>query len=191
MRTPSTLLALTLLGIAGPVLAHPGHESFSFLTGFAHPLGGLDHLLAMLAAGLYAAHHDGRQRWLLPAGFVLTMLVGAGLSATGFMLPAVETGIATSVLVLGLFVASAVRLPLVFALPSISLFALFHGYAHHTEMGDSLLLGYALGFALATALLHATGWVIGHGLRQRDWGLGARRLAGAFIALAGLVLLGG
>ncbi|MDX5445820.1 MAG: HupE/UreJ family protein, partial [Zoogloeaceae bacterium] len=94
--------ALPLALFAGAALAHPGHESASFFSGFGHPIGGADHLLAMLAVGLLAARQAGRARWALPAAFVLTMLAGAGLGAIGVALPAVETGIALSVLVLGL-----------------------------------------------------------------------------------------
>ena len=97
-------------GFSAAALAHPGHESASFLSGFNHPLGGLDHLLAMLAVGLYAAQQAGRARWSLPAGFVLAMLLGAALGASGIRLPAVEAGIAASVLVLGLLLAFATGL---------------------------------------------------------------------------------
>ena len=110
-RFRSMLAAAALASLSGAALAHPGHAPASFATGFAHPLGGLDHLLAMLAVGLYAARQAGAARLLLPAGFVLAMLAGAGLGALGLALPAVEAGIAASLLVLGLLVALAARLP--------------------------------------------------------------------------------
>lgn len=190
MRKHFPLLALSLLCFASPALAHPGHESVSFLSGFSHPFGGLDHLLAMLALGLYAMSQTQARSWLLPAGFVLTMLLGAGLGAIGVALPAVEAGIATSVLVFGLLIALVVRLPLAASLPLVSLFALFHGHAHHAEMGGSTLMSYALGFALATALLHAAGWLIGHYLPRSRLGEYAKRAAGGLTALTGALMLG-
>lgn len=176
---------------AGASAAHPGaHESASFLSGFSHPLGGVDHLLAMLAVGLYAARQGGRQRWALPSAFVLAMLAGAGADALGIALPAVEAGIAASVLVLGLLIATAARLPVAVALPLVAVFALFHGHAHHAEMGDSTLLAYTVGFALATAALHAAGFLVGRWLPQTVWGQRLQRASGALIAGAGAVFLG-
>lgn len=183
--------ALALAVYAGSAAAHPGHhEAAGFVAGFAHPLGGADHLLAMLAVGLYAARQPGAARWALPAAFVLAMLAGAGLSAAGVHLPAVEAGIALSVLALGLLLAFVVRLPLVAAVPMVAAFAVFHGYAHHTEMGGNGVLGYVGGFALATAMLHGAGYLLAS--RMADSGPAAivRRLAGGLIAGAGLVLLG-
>lgn len=185
------LITLALTLATGSALAHPGHESASFLSGFAHPLAGLDHLLAMFAVGLYAVSQAQRVRWLLPTAFVLAMLAGAGLGAVGAGLPAVEAGIAASVLVLGLLIAFMVRLPLAASLPLVALFALFHGHAHHAEMGDGTLATYAVGFALATALLHATGWLIGRWLPEARWAMRARRVAGGLIAGAGVAFLVG
>lgn len=190
MRKQYPLLSLSLLCLASPALAHPGHESMSFMSGLIHPFGGLDHVLAMLAVGLYAMSQAQRRRWLLPVGFVLAMLLGAVLGASGFGLPMVETGIATSVLVLGLLIALVVRLPLALSVPLVAVFALFHGHAHQAEMGDSAVMTYALGFALATALLHAAGWAIGQWLPVTGWALEAKRAAGGLIALAGAVMLG-
>jgi urease accessory protein len=185
--------ALITLGLAlatSSALAHPGHESASFLSGFAHPFAGLDHLLAMFAVGLYAVSHARRARWLLPAVFVLAMLAGAGLGALGVAVPAVEAGIAASVLVFGLLIAFVVRLPLATALPLVAVFALFHGHAHHAEMGDGTLAAYAVGFALATALLHAAGWLMGRCLPQTPWAIHAQRVTGGLIAGAGVMFLG-
>lgn len=181
---------VAFFGFSAAALAHPGHESASFLSGFNHPLGGLDHLLAMLAVGLYAAQQAGRARWSLPAGFVLAMLLGAALGASGIRLPAVEAGIAASVLVLGLLLAFAVRLPLAASLPLVALFALFHGHAHHAEMGAASLLTYAIGFALATALLHAVGFMLARWMPENRAGFAAKRIAGACMAAIGGVLLG-
>ncbi|MFU2486929.1 HupE/UreJ family protein [Thauera sp. WH-1] len=186
----SALAALALATASGAALAHPGHESASFFSGFAHPLGGLDHLLAMLAVGLVAARQSGRARWMLPAGFVLAMLAGAGLGVLGLALPAVEAGIAASVLVFGLLIALAARLPLMASLPLVAVFALFHGHAHHAEMGGASLATYAVGFALATALLHGAGYALARWTPQTRVGERIRRVAGGAIAGTGAVLLG-
>jgi len=190
MHPNRALITLGLALASGSALAHPGHESASFFSGLAHPLGGADHLLAMLAVGLYAARQGAGQRWALPAAFVLAMLAGAGLSVLGLALPTVETGIAASVLVLGLLIAFAARLPMATALPLVAGFALFHGHAHHTEMGSSTLLTYVAGFALATAALHAAGYLLGRQLPQTVWAQRLQRAAGALIAGAGVVFLG-
>lgn len=187
---PSALLAIALATASGAVFAHPGHEGASFLSGFAHPFGGLDHLLAMLAVGLYAALQPGAARWMLPAGFVVAMLGGAGLGALGVALPAVEAGIAASVLVLGLLIAFSARLSVAASLPLVAAFALFHGHAHHAEMAGASLAIYAPGFALATALLHGLGYAVARWSPQTVVGERVRRVAGAAIAGTGAMLLG-
>jgi len=190
MKTRSALAAVVLATASGAALAHPGHESASFFTGFTHPLGGLDHLLAMLAVGLYAARQPGATRWMLPAGFVLAMLAGAGLGAIGVALPAVEAGIAASVLVFGLLIALAARLPLTVSLPLVAAFALFHGHAHHAEMGGASLVTYAAGFALATALLHGAGYAIARWMPETRVGNAIKRVAGLLVAGVGGAMLG-
>lgn len=184
-------LALVFALAAAPALAHPDHGAASLASGLAHPLGGLDHLLAMLAVGLFAARQPGDARWMLPTGFVLAMLAGAGLGALGLALPAVEAGIAASLLVLGLLVALAARLPLTASLALVAAFALFHGHAHHAEMGDATLLGYSLGFALASATLHAAGLALARAFPDSRGGRLALRLGGGGIAGVGVALLGG
>lgn len=129
----------------------------SLASGLAHPLGGLDHLLAMLAVGLFAARQRGGARWMRCRRLRAGDAGGAALSAAGIALPAVETGIAASVLVFGLLIASLARLPLAAALPLVAAFALFHGHAHHAEMGAGSAFAYTAGFALATAALHLAG----------------------------------
>lgn len=190
MKTRSALAAVVLATASGAALAHPGHESASFFTGFTHPLGGLDHLLAMLAVGLYAARQPGATRWMLPAGFVLAMLAGAGLGAIGVALPAVEAGIAASMLVFGLLIALAARLPLTVSLPLVAAFALFHGHAHHAEMGGASLVTYATGFALATALLHGAGYAIARWMPETRVGNAIKRVAGLLVAGVGGAMLG-
>lgn len=185
MKTRYVFAAVALAAASGAALAHPGHESASFFTGFTHPLGGLDHLLAMLAVGLYAARQPGATRWMLPVGFVLAMLAGAGLGALGVALPAVEAGIAASVLVFGLLIALAASLPLTVSLPLIAALALFHGHAHHAEMGGASLVTYAAGFALATGLLHGAGYVIARWIPQTRAGNVIKRVAGLMVGGVG------
>ncbi|HLS56840.1 MAG TPA: HupE/UreJ family protein [Zeimonas sp.] len=187
---PSRLLApLVLAGFSGTALAHSGHGSASFFSGFVHPFGGVDHLLAMLAVGLYAALQRNAARRALPAAFVVAMLAGAGLGAAGLALPAVESGIALSVLVAGLAVAFAAQVPIAASLLLVAGFALCHGYAHQAEIGDAAFAGYATGFAIATAMLHAIGFVVGRWLPETPVARAMRRTAGGFVAGAGAVLL--
>lgn len=189
------LPAVALVSVAAPALAHPGHDADGFAGGFAHPFGGFDHLMAMLAVGLWAVQYAGRPSatqpralWLLPASFVLAMAAGFGLGIAGVTLPGVEAGIALSVLMLGLIVAFAVRPPLPAAMAVTALFALFHGHAHATEMGDAPMLAYAGGMLLATAVLHGIGLSVARLAQQFSLGM-LTRAAGAAVALAGVVIL--
>ncbi|MCK9260504.1 MAG: HupE/UreJ family protein [Azoarcus sp.] len=190
MSKPRALVALALLLTAGAATAHPGHETISFASGFGHPLGGIDHMLAMLAVGLYAAHQRGTARWALPAGFIAAMLSGAALGAAGIALPGVEAGVSASLLVFGLLIAFAVRLPLTAAIPLISAFALFHGHAHHAEMASNAFVSYTAGFALATAALHAIGYLAACHMPESRFGAYVRRTIGLAIGGAGILLLG-
>lgn len=190
-----TMSAMMVLA-AGTAFAHPGHPgnepvALGFAGGLAHPFGGFDHLLAMVAVGLWAIQHGGRALWLLPLSFVLPMAGGFALALAGVTLPGVEAGIALSVLVLGLAVAFAARPPLVAAMAVTAVFALLHGHAHGSEMGDaSNALLYAGGMVLATALLHAGGLVAAR-LAQQIAMPALTRAAGAAVALAGIVILVG
>ncbi|HCK79990.1 MAG TPA: HupE/UreJ family protein [Candidatus Competibacter sp.] len=183
------LLGLALLGVSGVAHAHTlGLPHLDFATGLGHPVSGLDHILAMVAVGLWAAQLGGRALWWVPLTFVLTMAAGSAPGFLGVPSPAVESGIAGSVLALGLLVAFAARLPLAGSLALVGMFALFHGYAHGAEMAaGSSALWYSLGFILATALLHGAG--IGVGLVARR-GAAAQilRLGGAAIAASGVLL---
>jgi urease accessory protein len=187
--TLKNILACTLLLLVPSLaFAHPGHAQSGWLAGMGHPLGGLDHLLAMLAVGLWAAQQKGAARWLLPVTFVTTMLVGGVLGLEGVSLPAMESGIAASVLALGLAVALAVRPPLVLATLATALFALFHGVAHGLELpAMASSWSYAAGFVLVTASLHAVGYAAVRYLPQAAAPL--VRLAGGVSALAGVWLL--
>lgn len=185
--------AVPVLGllVATPALAHPGHETGGLAQGFLHPLGGLDHVLAMVAVGLIAARIGGRALLLVPAAFLGMMALGGAAGAMGWTLPHVETGIALSVLVLGLVLALGVVPPVAGAVALVGAFAVFHGFAHGAEMpGAASGLAYGLGFLAATALLHAAG--LGLGLVARRFQTRpALRVAGGALAAAGLGLLAG
>lgn len=169
--------------------AHTGvGEASGFLHGLTHPISGLDHVCAMLAVGLWAAQTGGRSVWAVPLTFVSVMALGGALPVLGVGLPFVEQGIALSVLLLGVLIAAAVRLPLRLSSAMVGLFALWHGHAHGAEMPAAASgIGYALGFVLATASLHVIGIASGLGMRQRAHER-VIRAAGASIALCGVYL---
>ena len=182
--------ALALLLTPALAFAHPGHGDNGLMAGISHPIGGLDHLLAMLAVGLWAAQQQGAARWMLPCTFVGTMLLGGMLGFEGLNLPALESGIAASVLALGLAVALAVRPPLALAMATTAVFALFHGVAHGLELPEmSSPWAYAAGFVAATAALHAAGYAVVRFLPHAAAPL--VRLAGAASAATGVWLLAG
>lgn len=182
------VVASALLLSPALAFAHPGHDHAGVMSGIAHPVFGFDHLLAMLAVGLWAAQQQGSARWMLPLTFVATMLFGGLFGFTGMHLPLMETGIAGSVLALGLLVALAVRPPLAVAAGLTALFALSHGVAHGLELPAlSSPWGYAAGFVAATAALHGIGYAVARNLPQLATPL--VRVAGAASALAGAWLL--
>ena len=190
MRNPTTkfLATIILLGASSAALAHPGHNVSGLAAGLMHPFSGLDHLLAMLAVGLWAAQGGERKVWLLPATFMTMLAVGAGVAMQWQSLPMVEAGIATSVLALGLLIALSLRLPMMLSVAVTTLFGLMHGYAHGLELPDSAApSAYALGFLAATATLHLSGIAVGVATRQRYVLLS--RLLGSAIALCGAYLL--
>src|SRR5262245_38614526 len=160
----------------------------SFVSGFAHPLHGADHLLAMMAVGVWGAGAGGRAIRVWPIAFVATMLAGFAAAAAGFVIPLVESAIWSSVVVLGLVVALATRAPLWYGAAIIGLFAFFHGHAHGTEAASADLTGYASGLAIATGALHAAGI----GLCRAAVGSGGAvvlRAMGALAALGGILAL--
>ena len=188
MRLNRLFAAAALLLAPALAFAHPGHGDNGLVAGISHPLGGLDHLLAMVAVGLWAAQQKGAARWALPCTFVGTMLIGGLLGFAGLELPLLETGIAASVLALGLLVALAARPPVAAAVGLTAAFALFHGVAHGLElpeMGNPW--AYAAGFVAATATLHALGYAVVRYLPQAATPL--VRLAGVATAVAGGWLL--
>lgn len=179
------VFAVLSLVCAGSALAHPGHADGA-MAGLMHPLTGLDHILAMLAVGLWGAQLGGRAQWLLPASFVAFLAAGGALGMSGASLPLVEAGIVTSVLLLGLLIGFSVRLQAPAAALVVGVFALFHGYAHGTEMpamGSAWM--YGLGFVAASASLHVAGLAMGRVLRSDSRWL---RAGGAAISLAGVGL---
>jgi urease accessory protein len=177
-----------LLAASAAAQAHPGHGFSGFAAGLGHPFLGFDHLLAMVAVGLWGAQAGGRRMWLLPAAFMGMLAVGAGLALQWHALPLLEAGIAVSLLALGLFIALALRLPSPVALVFTALFGLVHGYAHGLELPNSTApLTYALGFLVATSVLHLAGIALGVATRQRRAALA--RVAGAAFAAAGAYLL--
>ncbi len=186
------LLTATLTLIPAAAFAHTGAgEAHGFVWGFAHPLGGLDHILAMVTVGIFAWQLGGRALWHVPATFVLVMAAGAALGMARLPLPFVEFGIAASVIVLGSIVAFARGAPIAVAVGIIGLFAIFHGHAHGTEVALNAAAGaYAAGFLLATALLHLAGIALGCAIGRLADGRAAYQLGGALVALAGLAILG-
>lgn len=177
------LAALSLL--AGTASAHTGeHTATGFIGGLAHPFLGLDHVLAMIAVGLWAAQQGGRARWAVPASFVGAMGLGAALAGSGWIVPHVEPGIALSVLVLGLLIATRRHASILAGMTLVAVFALFHGTAHGLEMPQTASPAlYAMGFVLATVALH------GVGIASSLAGRYTMRVAGFGIAATGLALV--
>jgi len=185
-------LAASLVFIPTLAMAHPGlPHAHDVVTGFAHPIGGLDHVLAMVAVGLFAAQLGGRALWLVPASFVAVMAV-AGLAGTaGVNLPLAEAGIALSVIALGAVVAFRLTMRVAAAMALVGFFAIFHGYAHGIETPETASgLLYGLGFVAATAMLHALGIGIGLGVGRLEASYGRHlvRIAGSAAAVIGVVM---
>ena len=189
------LAALALLITAATAEAHTGiGTTMGFSHGFSHPFSGLDHILAMVAVGLFAANLGGRALWLVPLSFVAMMVVGGALGVAGIGLPLVEIGIAASVIVLGLAVALQWNLPVAGAMALVGFFALFHGHAHGAEMPvDASGLAYGVGFVFATAILHliGIGLGLGIGLLAKATSRRTMQAGGAVMSLAGAAMLTG
>ena len=182
-----------------PAFAHLDPvEHGSFAAGFSHPLFGFDHILAMVAVGLWAAllanGKDRRSIWLVPTAFVATMIAGFMVALGGFGLPFVEPVIAASVIVIGLLALVALQVPTPVGMATVGFFALFHGYAHGGELGEAGAWPFMAGFAIATALLHAAGIAIGLGMGRVAGGPTGRwitRIAGGLTALGGVLIMAG
>ena len=182
-------VSVTLVLANAPAFAHSGSIADGFLGGFAHPVFGADHVIAMVAVGLWGTFLGAPALWLLPIVFPLVMAFGGVLGILGVPIPAVETGIATSAVVLGLMVALAARPPLWVAAVLVGAFAIFHGHAHGAELpAGADAAAYSAGFVIATGLLHLCGIGLG---TLAAWPAGriAVRTAGGAIALAGIAFL--
>ncbi|MBI2751894.1 MAG: HupE/UreJ family protein [Betaproteobacteria bacterium] len=190
-RLSSFASILPALAFLLPTLtyAHVGiGQTAGFAHGFGHPLGGIDHVFAMAAVGLWAAQRGGRALWLIPATFVAIMALGSLIGTIGVFVPFVEQGIVLSVLVFGVLVAAAVRLPLSVSALIVGLFAVFHGYAHGAEMpANTSGLAYGAGFLLATVFLHGVG-ICAALLARRVGRSSLVRLSGDVIASCGVYL---
>lgn len=191
-RVAYPFAALAWLLLSGPAAAHTAGltSTASFAAGFLHPFGGLDHFLAMLSVGVWAALAGGLRVWIWPAAFVGAMVTGGALALADVTMPITEPLIGGSVVLLGALVALAVVAPMWLGSMLIVVFALAHGQAHGAEAGSAALAPYMLGFVLATTLLHA----IGVAMTQfvgRAIGQMAVRGFGALSALAGLAVLAG
>jgi urease accessory protein len=176
---------LMLLAPGGQAHVEAGGAG-SVVAGFLHPVTGIDHVVAMVAVGLWGAVLGPPAIWLLPVAFPMVMAFGGLLGLLAVPLPGVETGIALSALVLGVLVMFQTRLPLVLTFLLVGLFALFHGFAHGVELpegGDALL--FSLSFVVATGLLHLVGIALGE-VRRWAWGQSLLKLAGAAIAAVGI-----
>ncbi len=187
MRVKICLTALLLVA-AGPALAHPGHET----SGFLHPFSGLDHVLAMIGVGLWAALMAGRKPVIavaVPAAFLVMMAIGAAAGFAGMTLPLVEAAILASVFVIGGLIIGAVRLPVAWAMAVVGLFALFHGYAHALEAPSAGAGGYILGFLAATALLQGVGLAVGWVVHRVVGDLGVRALGGVVLAAGAVAFI--
>lgn len=187
---PAFGAALLMLAAPGAAEAHILQgEAGGFLHGFEHPLSGLDHLLAMFCVGLWGAQMGGRAVWSLPIAFPLIMVVGGMMGIAGVPLPAVESGIALSIIVLGAAIALVWRPPEWLAVLVIGVFAIFHGYAHGAELPTAAdPADYAIGFVVATGLIHLAGIAVGLAFQRLRGGELSRALGG-LIGLGGLYFL--
>lgn len=194
IRQRSLFRAMTLVVVvflcAESAFAHPQKgEAVGFLTGFRHPISGLDHVLAMVAVGLWGAQLGAPAVWVLPVAFPMVMAVGGMLGLMGIPLPGIEYGIALSAILLGAAVMFEVRPPLGLAALLVGFFAIFHGHAHGTELppGQSAML-YSIGFVMATGCLHALGIGIGT-VHRWEWGQRLLRVAGGLVAMGGALFM--
>lgn len=161
-------------------------EHGSLISGLSHPFSGADHVLAMVAVGLWGSQIGGKARWVVPASFVSMMAIGFLMAMNGIYLPFVEPGILASVIGLGIFVALAVKAPVPASAAVVGVFALFHGHAHGGELGAATPLSFAIGFVFATAVLHVIGLGLGMAIAGRNTTL--TRMLGMLTAIGGAAL---
>ena len=199
---PKTSIRMFALGLLFLLLLFPSnifaHDSStverfgSFIGGLAHPILGLDHLLAMLSVGIVSAQIGGKAIWTVPSTFVLVMGAGGLIGLIGVAFGGVETGIAVSVLILGLVILSNQSLPISLVMVAVGLFAIFHGYAHGVEMPEiAQPFQYALGFLTGTAVIHITGVLIGDIPGHYKYGPVILRTLGGVVAVFGVLFLVG
>ena len=180
--------------IPSVVYAHDGSNVpfGGFLSGLVHPVLGYDHLLAMLSVGILSAQIGGRAIWTVPATFVGVMAVGGALGLIDIGLTSTEFGIAASLVLLGAIIAAERSLPVRLAMLGVGFFAIFHGYAHGTEMPTTAEPAlYALGFLTGTALIHIAGVIIGDIAKHYERGKVFLRVGGGLIALVGVLFIFG
>ncbi len=184
------MMALWIFILPATASAHSeGGTIGGFISGFKHPLTGLDHIVAMVAVGLWGAFLGGRAMWTLPVVFPVVMAMGGALGVVGVPLPGVEIGIALSGIILGAMVAFAARPPLWVAAVIVGIFAIFHGHAHGAELPEAAnAMSFACGFVVSTGLLHLGGIAFGL-LVKWPWGRIAVRISGGVVALVGFGFL--
>ncbi|MGE0734082.1 MAG: HupE/UreJ family protein [Alphaproteobacteria bacterium] len=183
------IVVVLVAGLASAAQAHTfGTHGAGFLAGIIHPFGGLDHAIAMVAVGIWAAQLGGRAHWLVPAAFVACMIAGGVAAFAGLHMDFTELGILGSVLVFGLLIAAAPRLPLWLPTTSVAVVAIFHGHAHGMEMPQATSpTAYAAGFVFATVSLHVLGIALALGVHK--WvGAYAIRALGVAVAAGGIAL---
>lgn len=179
------VVLLAILAIPSPLAAHEGGSAAGLVSGLMHPVSGLDHVLAMVAVGIWGAQLGAPAIWILPVTFPMVMAFGGMLGLLGVEVPGVELGIGLSALLLGIMLAVEATPPLGVAAALVGFFAIFHGYAHGAELpaGQSGLI-YSIGFVVSTGMLHASGIALGV-IHRWTWGQRALRVCGVLIALAG------
>jgi urease accessory protein len=190
-RTAVTAFAIFFVFAPAAALAHPGHDGAGGLVhGFLHPVTGIDHVLAMIAVGVLAAQYGGRALWLVPMSFLVAMAAAGATGMAGVPVQIVEAGIGLSVVVLGLVIAFQIKLPTLVAMLVVGFFALFHGYAHGTEMPNGVAgPSFAAGFLVATALLLGAGVGLGLLLQRRTLSRRLIQAGGGAMALVGIAVL--
>ena len=192
-RAAVTTFVIFFVFAPAAALAHPGHDGAGgLLHGFVHPLTGIDHVLAMIAVGVLAAGYGSRALWLVPMSFLVAMAAAGAIGMAGIPVQIVEAGIGLSVVVLGLMIAFQFKPPTLVATVVVGFFALFHGYAHGSEMPNGLAgLSFAAGFLIATALLLGAGVGIGLIVQRRTLSRRLFQAGGGAIALVGVAVLAG
>lgn len=190
-RATVTTFVIFFVFASVAALAHPGHDGAGGLAhGFVHPVTGIDHVLAMIAVGVLAAQYGGRALWLVPLSFLVAMAAAGAIGMAGIPVQIVEAGIGLSVVVLGLMIAFQIKPPTLVAMVVVGFFALFHGYAHGSEMPGGLAgLSFAAGFLGATALLLGAGVGLGVLLQQRTLSRRLIQAGGGAMALIGIAVL--